>query len=126
MTGNDKNKKKEKQEGELEFKKVTLKLIREMILEYKETGLAPIVVESTENDIKMLMIIDSMHNGGSVWINGFDVKGKFVCINENYVVKINYMETTQTHFDEYNNYMKQAIVFHQQSRKLKEQYGLFG
>ena len=128
MTRNDVYEKKEKQgEDELTFKKITPELIQEMILEYKNTGFVPIVIELTEeNDIEMLVIINSMHSGGSAWINGFDVEGKFVRINEGYVKKINHMETNRTHFEEYNRYVEQAKVFHKQNRELEEQFGLFG
>ena len=126
MTRNDVYKKKGKQEDELTFKKVTPELIQEMLLEYKNTGFVPIVIELTEeNDIEMLVTINSMHSGGSAWINGFDVEGKFVRINEGYVKKINHMKTNRTHFEEYNKYVEQARVFHKQNRELEEQFGLF-
>ena len=127
MTRNDLYKKKGKQEeNESTFKKITPELIQEMILEYKNTGFVPIVIELTEeNDIEMLVIINSMHSGGSAWVNGFDVEGKFVRINEGYVKKINHMETTNIHFEEYNKYVEQAEVFHKQNRELEEQFGLF-
>ena len=126
MNRNDIDKKKGKQEEELIFKKVTPELIQEMILEYKNTGFVPIVIELTEeNDIEMLITINSMYSGGSAWINGFDVEGKFVRINEGYVKKINHMETNRTHFEEYNKYVEQARVFHKQNRELEEQFGLF-
>lgn len=127
MTKSDVDEKKGKQrEDELTFKKITPELIQEMILEYKNTGFVPIVIELTEeNDIEMLVTINSMHSGGSAWINGFDVEGKFVRINESYVKKINHMETNRTHFEEYNKYVEQAEVFHKQNRELEEQFGLF-
>ena len=127
MSKNDVDKKKGKQEDELIFKKVTPELIQEMILEYKNTGSVPIIIELTEeNDIEMLVIINSMNSGGSAWINGFDAEGKFVRINEGYVKKINHMETNSAHFEEYNKYVEQAEVFHKQNRELEKQFGLFG
>ncbi len=118
--------KKEKQKDELIFNKVTSESIQEMILEYKNTGFVPIVIELTEeNDVEMLVTINSMHSGGSAWVNGFDVEGKFVRINEGFIKKINHMETTSAHFEEYNKYVEQAEVFHKQNREFEEQFGLF-
>ena len=128
MARNDIHDKKGKQgEDESTFKEVTPELIQEMILEYKNTGFVPIIIELTEeDDIEMLVTINSMHSGGSAWVNGFDVEGKFVRVNEGYIKKINHMETYITHFEEYNRYVEQAKVFHKQNRELEEQFGLFG
>ena len=113
MTRNDVYEKKGKQEDELVFKKVTPELIQAMILKYKNDGFVPIIIELTEDDdIEMLVTINSMHSGGSDWINGFDINGKFIRINESYVKRICHMETTQIHFDEYNKYVEQAEIFH--------------
>lgn len=126
MSEKDKIKDDVNDDEELMFKEVTPEIIQEMVKVYNETGYVPIVIELTEDhDIEMLVTINSMHSGGSAWINGFDNKGKFVRINEGYIKKINYIETIKTHYDEYNRYVKQAKIFHEQNREIEEQYGLF-
>ena len=125
MVKKDENEKNINDE-EASFKEITPDLLLVMIKEYTETGFVPIVIELTEDDdIEMLVTINSMHSGGSAWINGFDVTGKFVRINEGYVKKINHMETTQIHFNEYNKYVEQAGVFHKQNQEFEAQFGLF-
>jgi len=126
MSEKDKIKDDINDDEELMFKEVTPEIIQKMIKEYNETGFAPIVIEMTEDeDIEMLVVINSMHSGGSAWVNGFDITGEFKRIHEFYIKKINHVETTKAHYDEYNRYVKQAKIFHEQNREIEEQYGLF-
>ena len=123
---NGKSKSDKNESNDSTFVKVTPELIEEMVQEYKKSGFVPIIIELTEDEeVELFVSINSMHSGGSAWINGFDINGEFVRINEGYIKKIRYIETTQIHYDEYNKYVEQGIAYHKQNLEFEQQFGIF-
>lgn len=128
----NKDEKNENKTGELTgdepvFMKVTPEIIYEKVSEHKQFGFAPIIVELSPGgrEIELFVSINSMHSGGTAWINGFTTDGEFIRINENVIATIIYPETTQAHYDEFNRYVDQAIIFHKQNKEFEDQFGLF-
>ena len=108
------------------FVKVTPELIKEMVQEYEKSGFVPIIITLTEDkEIELFVSINSMFNGGSSWVNGFNIDGEFIRINEGFIKTIEYIETTQAHYDEYNKYVEQGIAYHKQTQEFEKQFGIF-
>lgn len=109
-------------ENELDklLKKISLTEIQKKVIEYnnKEKPIAIYLVDGTIIDVIELMP-SVQSTTGRAWINIFNELGRYERVNEDHIMRIEFNHTGESHVEEFNKLVDDAIEFNEYKNSIK-------